>query len=84
MDDPGNGAGSWVALNHSIESRRYLMSGNIERRIERLEHAVPAATQAYVWRDAGQTADEAIVLRFPDGVPAGAEATVYSWLDSAN
>lgn len=34
------------------------MIGSLERRIERLEQAAAVNERAYVWRDAGQTADE--------------------------
>ena len=38
----------------------------------------------YIWRDLGQTADEAIALRFPDGVPADSTLVILQRLESSD
>jgi hypothetical protein len=58
------------------------MGGDLGRRIAKLEQETMATARVYVWRDLGQTVDEALALRFPGGVPAGLEVTIYSWMDS--
>ena len=59
------------------------MSG-IERRLARLEQAVSPRETVHVWAgaDAGETADQAIAARFPEGVPDGVTVVVYRWADA--
>jgi hypothetical protein len=59
------------------------MTGGLARRIEKLEQSAAGSERAYVWRDAGQTADEAVTARFPEGMPAGVDVTVISWMETA-
>ena len=56
------------------------MSGNsIDRRLVRLEAASPLHRRVFVWRELGQTREQSIADRFPDGVPADAQVTLLSW-----
>jgi hypothetical protein len=57
------------------------MSGSKEKRVAELEQdRRPAPIVLYVWRDRpGETTEQAIARRFPDGVPAGARLVICSW-----
>ena len=53
----------------------------LDRRIDRIERrAAPRAI--HVWRDPGETIDQAIARRFGDDVDLGdAEVLIYSWVE---
>jgi hypothetical protein len=56
------------------------VSGNsIDRRLVRLEAASPLQRRVFVWRELGQTSEQSIAGRFPEGVPADAQVTLLSW-----
>ena len=56
------------------------MSGNsIDRRLVRLEAASPLQRRVFVWRELGQTSEQSIADRFPDGAPVDAQVTLLSW-----
>lgn len=54
----------------------------IEQRLAKLEQAATAETTVCAWVEAGETAEQAIARRFPEGVPNGATVMVYRWADT--
>ena len=59
------------------------MSGNRDKRLGKLERKRrPAGETFIVWRDRarGETQEQAIARRFPDGVPPGAQIIHIGWL----
>ena len=57
------------------------MTGNIERRLATLESDVRKGHTFHCWQEPGETAEEAIGRRFPDGVPAGHDLVIYSFAE---
>ena len=55
--------------------------GNLSSRLEALERSPEAMRAVMVWRDAqaGETTEQAIAKRYPEGVPAGAPVYVLEW-----
>jgi hypothetical protein len=47
----------------------------------RLEEEVPSRRQVVVWREQGQTAEQAIAAWFPDGVPADVDPITVGWME---
>jgi hypothetical protein len=60
------------------------MGGDLGRRIAKLEQETLVTLRAYAWRDPGQTADEAVAARYPEGVPPGVDVSMIGWLESAD
>jgi hypothetical protein len=58
------------------------MSGNIDRRLAKLESEKVAGKTVIIWRGCGETADHAIVSRFPGGAPRDARLLIVGWLDN--
>jgi len=55
------------------------MASNISRRLSSLENKDHYVSQAFIWREVGQTHEQAVAERFPEGVPPGVEAMVIGW-----
>jgi hypothetical protein len=51
----------------------------IARRLSALEQAIRPTETAYLWQEDGETAEEAIAHRFPEGVPANLRVNLYRW-----
>ena len=58
------------------------MSNNLERRLARLETETASRERVFIWRDVGQSADEAVAVRFPHGVPDNLEPVILGWAKS--
>ena len=58
------------------------MSNNLERRLARLETRTASRAQVFIWRNVGQSADEAFAARFPRGVPDNVEPVILGWAES--
>jgi hypothetical protein len=50
------------------------------RRLGALEAADGERDAAFVWREQGETAEQAVARHFPQGVPAGTEVMVVGWM----
>ena len=59
------------------------MASQLERRVAALESVTADRSAAYMWRNIGQTAEQAIAAEFPGGVPPGVAVTVIGWLEPA-
>ena len=59
------------------------MASNLNRRVTRLEEIESYAGQVFLWREVGQTYEEALAARFPEGVPPGVRVLVIGWEESA-
>jgi hypothetical protein len=60
------------------------MASQLERRLAALEAETVDRGAAYVWRNLGQTAEQAIAAEFPKGAPLGVAVTVIGWLESGS
>jgi hypothetical protein len=58
-----------------------MSKGNLVSRLEVLEASAPEVRPVMVWRDAqkGETTEQAIAKRYPEGVPAGAPVYILEW-----
>jgi hypothetical protein len=60
------------------------MASPLDRRLRQLEEvASPSRLPTLIWREIGQTAEQAIAARFPDGIPTNVLPVVLSWLTPA-
>jgi len=59
------------------------MASNISRRLASLESTEAYTSQAFIWREIGQTPEQAIAARFPEGVPPDIRVTIIGWQESA-
>ena len=61
------------------------MGGNLERRLSRLEvtQGAKERRQVVIWREVGQTAEQAIAAEFPLGVPDHVDPVIVSWQKTA-
>ena len=59
------------------------MPSSLNRRLTRLEDTDAHDSQIFLWREMGQTHEEAVAARFPDGVPPGLRVMVIGWEESA-
>jgi hypothetical protein len=50
-----------------------------EQRIAKLEQASMARATVYAWAEAGETLEQAIARRFPDGPAEATSVIVYRW-----
>jgi hypothetical protein len=53
----------------------------IEQWVAKLEQGTSAVTVRFVWADVDETADQAVVLQFPDGPPGNATLTVFRFAE---
>lgn len=56
----------------------------MERRLAALERTVSTGANVFVWAQPGDTAADATMRRFPDGVPMGVRVIVFRWADAAD
>jgi hypothetical protein len=54
----------------------------IEQRLAKLEQATSMGESFYAWAKNGETAEQAIARKFPDGLAHNAVVTVFSWTDN--
>ena len=59
------------------------MNRDLDRRLDRLEADTSSTRQVFVWKDFGQSDEEAIGKRFPKGRPENVEITFVSWREPA-
>ena len=57
------------------------MSNNLERRLARLETQTVPRKRVFIWRDVGQSPEEAVAARFPHGVPDNVEPVILGWAE---
>ena len=55
------------------------MSNNLDRRLAKLESVSRPPEQVFIWRDEGQTVEQTVAGRFPNGVPSNVAVTILSW-----
>jgi hypothetical protein len=58
-----------------------MSKGNLVSRLEALEASAPEAKPVTIWRNVhrGETTDEAIAKRYPEGTPEGAPIYILEW-----
>ena len=54
---------------------------SLDRRVSRLEVQASAGAAIYVWREPGQTAEEAIAAKYPGVLPRGSRLMVIGWME---
>ena len=60
------------------------MATQIDSRLRRLETRNTVKAQAFVFRAPGETTEEAVAARYPDGLPANSSLVVLQWLESSD
>jgi hypothetical protein len=55
------------------------MTSRIAFRLARLEKGAAPAPALYAWQDTGETAEQTIARRFPEGVAPNVRVIPYRW-----
>jgi hypothetical protein len=67
-----------------ILSTEAIVATQIDSRLRRLETRSAVKTQAFVFRAPGETTEEAVAARYPEGLPADSTLVVLQWLESSD
>ena len=60
------------------------MATQINSRLRRLETRNAVKAQAFVFRAPGETTEQAVAARYPEGLPTDSSLVVLQWLESSD